>query len=405
MGCHIRKTFIEENGLLLLMSAHSTIVDSAQRQHVPLPSEGVRRVILICPDLHEVGGIGMVSRLALRALQSYTATTGCSGEVWSYGEPAPVDSIPAAPDWQVRYANGRKARATLWGLKAGLSDARHTLVVVMHLHLAPLAVPLVKRGAHLAVFLHGIEAWVPLGGLRTRALEHSVLVLANSHHTIQRFKKANPGFTDTAIRICPLGVPESAFEATHPPVSRPFALIVGRLSSRERYKGHDTLLQLWREATKVCPAGRLVVVGDGDDRARLEKRAKELAVANAVRFLGRVTGEELESLYRDCDFFVMPSSEEGFGLVFLEAMRASRACIAGKGAAEEVVEHGTTGLVVPSHDRTALLAAITRLFRDPELCERMGRAGRERYLAHFTQTHFEQRLLTALDLQVPLETR
>jgi len=405
MDSRVRETFIKERGLLLPMSAPLATTDSAQAQSSAPPPEQVRRVILVCPDLHEVGGIGMVSRLSLRALQSYSAATGCHGEVWSYSKPAPDDSIPQTPNWQVRYAHGRKTRATLWGLKAGLGDARHTLVVVMHLHLAPLAVPLVKRGAHLAVFLHGIEAWVPLGGLRTRALEHSVLVLANSRHTIQRFKKANPGFADTAIRICPLGVPESAFEATHPPASQPFALIVGRLSSQERYKGHDTLLQLWREATKVCPAGRLVIVGDGDDRARLENRAKELEVANAVSFLGKVTGEKLESLYRDCDFFVMPSSEEGFGLVFLEAMRASRACIAGKGAADEVVEHGATGMVVPSHDRTALLAAITRLFRDPELCERMGHAGRERYLAHFTQAHFERRLLAALDLQAPMETR
>ena len=387
------------------MSIPPTTADSAHVQPFHLPPGQVHRVILVCPDLHEVGGIGVVSRLALRALQSYSAATGCHGEVWSYGESVPDDSIPQVPNWQVRHAHGRKTQAALWGLKAGLGDARHTLVVVMHLHLAPLAVPLVKRGAHLAVFLHGIEAWVPLGGLRTRALEHSGLVLANSHHTIERFKKANPGFADTAIRMCPLGVPESAFKATHPPVGQPFALIVGRLSSQERYKGHDTLLQLWREATKVCPAGRLVIVGDCDDRARLENRAKELEVADAVSFLGKVTGDKLESLYRDCNFFVMPSSEEGFGLVFLEAMRASRACIAGKGAAEEVVKHGVTGLVVPSHDRTALLAAITQLFRDPELREQMGHAGRERYLAHFTQAHFEQRLLTALELQAPKETQ
>ena len=405
MDCHVRKTFIEERGLLLPMSAPVTSADSAQMRLAPLPLRQARRMILVCPDLHEVGGIGMVSRLALRALQSYSAATGCHGEVWSYGKPAPDDSIPQAPNWQVRYAHGRKAKATLWGLKAGLGDARHTLVVVTHLHLAPLALPLVKRGAHLAVFLMGIEAWTPLSGLRTRALQRAGQLLAISQHAVDRFKKANPDFADAAVRVCLLGVPESKSEVAHQPAAEPFALIVGRLSSQERYKGHDTLLELWREATKVCPAGRLVIVGDGDDRARLENRAKELEVANAVSFLGKVTGEKLELLYRDCDFFVMPSSEEGFGLVFLEAMRASRACIAGKGAAEEVVEHGATGMVVPSHDRTALLAAITRLFRDPELRERMGHAGRERYLAHFTQAHFERRLLTALDLQAPMETQ
>ena len=380
------------------MSASSAAVDSRPAPVALRHTEKVRRLILLCPDLHEVGGIGMVSRLAFQTLQTYSAATGCHGQVWSYGEPSPTDPIAPVINWKIRYARGRKVKAALWGLQAGLGDARHTLVVVMHLHLAPLAMPLVKRGAHLAVFLHGIEAWVPLSGLRARALEHSLLVLANSHHTIQRFKKVNSSFADTAIRICPLGVPESEFEATHPPVTEPFALIVGRLSSQERYKGHDTLLQLWREATTVCPAARLVVVGDGDDRARLEKKAKQLGITDAVNFLGKVTGEKLESLYRDCSFFVMPSSEEGFGLVFLEAMRASKACIAGNGAAEEVVVDGVTGLIVPSHDRKGLLAAITRLFRDPELAARMGQAGHERYHAHFTQIHFGNRLLAALDL-------
>ena len=126
----------------------------------------VRRVILICPDLHEVGGIGMVSRLAFNALQSFNKLNGCRGEVWSYGASKDDAATFDGSDWTIRYAQGRKATAALWGLKASLSDARHTLVVAMHLHLAPLALPLVLRGARLAIFLHGIEAWESLSGLR-----------------------------------------------------------------------------------------------------------------------------------------------------------------------------------------------------------------------------------------------
>lgn len=382
------------------MSTPSTAIDSARKRSTPLPSGQVRHLILLCPDLHETGGIGMVSRLALHALQSYTTATGGDGQVWSYRGPAQDGSIQEVPRWVIQYAGGRKTTAALWGLKGGLSDGRDTLVVAMHLHLAPLALPLVKRGARLAVFLHGIEAWMPLGGLRTRALEHSALLLANSNHTIDRFKKMNPVFAETEIRTCLLGVPDSSSTAGQPTIPGPFALIVGRLSSQERYKGHDTLLQLWRETTRVCPTARLVIVGDGDDRARLEKKAKELELTGAVSFLGRVTGEQLESLYRDCSFFVMPSGEEGFGLVFLEAMRAGKACLAAKGAAEEVIEDGITGVIVPAHDRKALLTTITGFFRDPESATRMGSAGRERYQKYFTQMHFEKRLLAALDLPV-----
>ncbi len=381
------------------MNTPSTVIDSARKQSASPSFAHVRHLILLCPDLHETGGIGMVSRLALRALQSYTTATGGDGQVWSYRDPAADGSIPQSPRWAIQYARGRKTTAALWGLKGGLSDGRDTVVVAMHLHLAPLALPLVKRGARLAVFLHGIEAWTPLSGLRTRALERSALLLANSHHTIDRFKKANPVFADTAIRTCLLGVPESESATAQPTIAGPYALIVGRLSSQERYKGHDTLLLLWRETIKVCPTARLIIAGDGDDRDRLENAAKGLGLTGAVSFLGKVTNQQLEALYRDCSFFVMPSGGEGFGLVFLEAMRAGKACLAAQGAAEEVIENGVTGVIVPAHDRKALLTAITGFFRDPELATQMGHAGRERYQTHFTQMHFEGRFLAALDLR------
>ena len=90
--------------------------------------------------------------------------------------------------------------------------------------------PLVKCGAHLAVFLHGSEVWVPLSGLRTRALKRSEIVLANSRYTIQKFKIVNPAFADTAIQACLLGVPPARF--TGPAAGRkgPYALIVSRIA-------------------------------------------------------------------------------------------------------------------------------------------------------------------------------
>ena len=381
------------------MSAPSTAADSAQAQPAPLPVRGVRRLILLCPDLHEVGGIGMVSRLALRALQSYGAMNGCHGQMWSYGVPAPDNSIQQVPGWMFRYAHGSKATAAWWGLKAGLGDARHTLVFATHLHLAPLAVPLVKRGARLAVFLHGSEAWEPLSEMRTRALEHSGLVMANSRHTIHHFKRVNPDFADTAIRVCPLGVPPGQSTVPGDSPKEPYAFIVSRIVSTERHKGHDLLLDLWPSIRQRVGTARLVIAGDGDDRQRLEEKSVNLGLRDSVDFLGRVNEETLVRLYSNCAFFVMPSSRlEGFGLAFLEAMRAGKACIAGQGAAEEVTEQGITGLIVPDQNREALIEALTLFFNDPALCARMGRAGRERYLHHFTEDQFRARLLAALGL-------
>src|SRR4029453_732733 len=95
------------------------------------------------------------------------------------------------------------------------------------------------------------------------------------------------------------------------------------------------------------PSARLVIAGDGDDRRRLEQKAAALGLGGRVSFLGYVTEERLHQLYARCAFFVMPSGRlEGFGLAFLEAMRAGKACIGGAGAAEEVIENGVTGRIV-----------------------------------------------------------
>ena len=87
------------------------------------------------------------------------------------------------------------------------------------------------------------------------------------------------------------------------------------------------------------PGARLVVAGDGDDRPRLEARAAALGLGGAVLFTGFVSEATLAELYRRAAVFVMPSLGEGFGLVYLEAMRAGKPCVAARGsAAEEVVE-------------------------------------------------------------------
>ena len=356
-----------------------------------------QRIVMLCPDLHETGGIGFVSRMSLATL----CTLGNAGEVWSLGAPSQNHEVRHPASWSVRYANGNKPQFARWALQAGLHSAKDQLVIAMHLQLAPAAWPLVKRGARLAVFLHGIEAWEPLSVLRARALAEADLLLANSQFTARQFLTANPEFRETPIKICALGVPDVA-ERTSGEADEtklPFALIVGRLSSQERYKGHDELLGIWHRVLSFRPTARLIVAGDGDDRPRLEAKAKELGLEASVEFLGSVNGATLHALYDDCAFFAMPSAREGFGLAFLEAMRAGKACIGAQGAAEEIIEHEMTGWIVPPANPMVLLEAIHRFFEEPALCGRLGRAGRDRFRAHFTETHFQNRLARALEFE------
>jgi glycosyltransferase involved in cell wall biosynthesis len=137
-------------------------------------------------------------------------------------------------------------------------------------------------------------------------------------------------------------------------------------------------------------------VGEGDDRLRLEARALQSGLPGAFRFTGKISDQALDDLYRQCRFFVLPSRDEGFGLVFLEAMRAGKACIGAQGAASEIIEHGKTGLIVDPDRPEEVLAAIARLLGEPATCDEFGRAGAVRFAAAFTDARFAARFAPLL---------
>src|SRR6185436_3111578 len=117
----------------------------------------------------------------------------------------------------------------------------------------------------------------------------------------------------------------------------------------------DTLIELWPAVRQTISDAQLIVVGEGDDAARLRRKAAD--TCDGITFLGRVDEPTLASLYRDATFFAMPSPDEEFGLVYLEAMRASTPCIAVHGAAEEIITDGHDGLIVDAGDEDELPAA------------------------------------------------
>jgi hypothetical protein len=105
----------------------------------------------------------------------------------------------------------------------------------------------------------------------------------------------------------------------------------------------------------------------------------------------------LQALYRDAAVFVMPSPNEGFGLVYVEAMRSGVPCIVAPGAAEEIVEHERMGLVVRSGDRGSLESALVRLLLGRDERARMGVAARSA-CHRFTAEAFRVRLAALLQL-------
>jgi glycosyltransferase involved in cell wall biosynthesis len=164
-----------------------------------------------------------------------------------------------------------------------------------------------------------------------------------------------------------------------------FFLFVGRLRIR---KGVEVLLEALRALRDRYPEIRLLIAGDGEHRAALERRAGELELGAAIRFLGRCDAARVRGLLRGARALVVPSIYEGMPLVVLEAMEAGVPVIASAvSGIPEVVEDGGTGWLVPPEDPEALTDALAEALADPAEALRRGSAGRRRVDERFRPAH------------------
>ncbi len=170
-------------------------------------------------------------------------------------------------------------------------------------------------------------------------------------------------------------------EAVESEGTRGALLFVGRLRIR---KGVEVLLEALARPELASRSARLLVAGDGEHRARLERRARDLGLGDRVRFLGRRDAGGVRRLLAGARALVVPSIYEGMPLVVLEAMEAGLPVVASAvSGIPEVVVDGETGWLVPPEDPVALAAALERALADPEESARRGAAGRRRLDARF----------------------
>jgi glycosyltransferase involved in cell wall biosynthesis len=161
-------------------------------------------------------------------------------------------------------------------------------------------------------------------------------------------------------------------------------LSVGALHRR---KGNVVLLDAFARVLAAVPEARLTIAGDGEERLFLERRAEELGVAHAVRFLGAVEHDRLPQLYAGADVFCLPSFAEGLPVVLMEAMSTGVPVVATSiMGVPELVRDGESGLLVPPARADALAEALIRLLRDPELRRRLAAEGRRRVAGDYDRT-------------------
>lgn len=157
------------------------------------------------------------------------------------------------------------------------------------------------------------------------------------------------------------------------------------------------MIRAWGRVGAQMPNAQLWIAGDGDLRVDLESLAREKKLDARVKFFGRVSETQKQELLQQCRAFAMPSRGEGFGMVYLEALRVGRPCLVSDcDAGQEVVSPPEAGLAVNPSDENALVSALTRLLRDGDEWEQWSRAARARYEKNFTAEKFQARLGTAM---------
>ncbi len=207
-------------------------------------------------------------------------------------------------------------------------------------------------------------------------------ILAVSRYTAERVRDILPG---ARLHVIPNGVHADRFAdrpAVLPQKRGPTVLGVG--VNKER-KGFHVLLEAMAQVRQTVPDTHTVIIGDTSDQAyaaELRRIVAARGLDESAHILGRVPEETLLGWYHAADVFALPAVNvggkfEGFGLAYLEASAAGLPVIGTWGCgAEDAIDDGVTGLLVPQNDPRALAEAITRLLRDPGLRARFGAAGR-----------------------------
>jgi glycosyltransferase involved in cell wall biosynthesis len=214
--------------------------------------------------------------------------------------------------------------------------------------------------------------------------DRSVASLAHVHIAISRglarYLADTEGFAEDGFEIVHYGIAPRDEPAAYADAV-PRLLCVGRLIP---IKGHVVLLRAFAAAKREVPSLELEVAGRGPLEPALRALAKELGIADSVRFLGYVS--PIQEAIERAAIVVVPSLGEGFGMVALEAMERARPVIAASiGGLGELVRDGETGLLVPPGEAKPFAESIVRLASDLPLAAKMGRAGRRRALADFLE--------------------
>ncbi|MGH9545445.1 MAG: glycosyltransferase family 4 protein [Terriglobales bacterium] len=310
------------------------------------------------------GGIAQYNRDFLAA----AAEAGIMSSITVLPRQAPDPPAPPETIEQMPARHGRIAYSVAT-LRAALFRPVD-LVFCGHLFMAPLAAFIARlKAAKLIVQTHGIEAWPRPSRLQRVALESADLVLCVSRYT-RAAVLSWAAIAPERVLVVPNTVRKAFTPGDGSPTraalaigSKRVLLTVGRMDGHQHHKGQDRVIAAIPYIVAQGHDVEYLVVGEGDDRARLQALARDMGVSERVRFLA-ANLQSLVEIYRAADLFVMPSTGDGFGIAYIEAMASGTPALGlDVAGAKDALADGHLGTVVPEAE---LAATIARLLLEPK---------------------------------------
>jgi len=334
----------------------------------------LRIVMFLSDGFGGFGGISRFNRDFLSALDLSNHVERVQAVPRVISEPI-TEPVPESVVYDRRAARGKPA-FLFRSLTYAQRDHRTHLVICGHLNLLAVAYFVARlQRARIVLILHGIESWVPpkdrLVNLVAPRIDSFIAV---SQYTADRFVSWSGARQEHGF-ILPNCVDLEKFVAAPRDTGlavrygieqKKVLMTMGRMESRERYKGFDEVIDAMPALLKHRQDLVYFAVGDGPDRPRLEAKARALKLDGQVIFPGRIPEGEKVAHYNLADVYVMPSSGEGFGIVLIEAAACGVPLVgsAADGSRDALLD-GRLGQLIDPHNPQELVAAVLRALEQP----------------------------------------
>jgi len=348
------------------------------------------KVFLACESLRAGnGGICRVGRLMAHVLAEEIQAGRMSASALSLSDPQPgVECL-----LPVSVACGVRAKF-VWETQKAARSYSHFIYDFVGMSRAHCRLPLLRRP--FLTWIHGIEVWEGTRPDRIAWARRADTLVSNSAYTRDRAERLHSGFAHA--KVCWLATETDDLPPSRPGASGPpTVLLMARFDAGGGYKGHRELVECWPKVVSAVPHARLVFVGRGPGTPVIQELAAHSAIRSQIEFRGFVPEEALESVWSEASVLAMPSRGEGFGLVYIEAMRHGLPVVASiHDAAPEVNLDGVTGFNVNLDQPEELPERLIFLLKNPDRAMQLGNNGRDRWKKHFRFACFRDRFLPIL---------